>query len=381
MKIAINTLAMKSTYHGMGRYLKNLLENLYLLDKENEYLLYVSKENKKLIESFFTPNTKAKEINIPTSLRILWEHTFLPLDLKKEKVDVYFGPSHILPIVKATKEVVTIHDMTWFSQANKHTKFKRLYFQNLVPISIKQADLVLADSEATKNDIIEITKVPPLKVEVAYLGVDDYFRKAPEKEIERVREKYHLHKPYIFDVGVIEPRKNILGLIEAYFKILKKDSQFPYDLAIAGGKGYGWNNEEIFTFVNSKKLDNRVLFLDAVPDEDLPPLLSGAALFVYPSFYEGFGLPILEAMKCGVPVVTSKISSLTEVGGEAAFYVDPNDVGSISQAIELVLKDKKKQREMVDKGFVQSGLFTWQKTAEKTLEAFSKIVNIKRKND
>jgi glycosyltransferase involved in cell wall biosynthesis len=242
----------------------------------------------------------------------------------------------------------------------------REYLERVVPRSVARADRVLADSKSTRDDLVAYFDTPPEKVEVLYSGVDSRFRpeKAPGEE-ERLKTKYGIESRYILSVGTLQPRKNYVRLIKAFANLPLANLQ----LVIAGGRG--WLYEEIFA--EAEKHGNRVHVLGFVDDADLPALYRGAALFAFPSLYEGFGIPPLEAMACSVPVVCSNASSLPEVAGDAALTVDPLDVNALAQAMMRVLEGPSLQQEMTDKGLAQAARFTWKKAARQLLNSFEAL--------
>jgi glycosyltransferase involved in cell wall biosynthesis len=242
----------------------------------------------------------------------------------------------------------------------------RVYLERVVPRSVARADRVLADSKATRDDLVAHFGAPPDKVQVLYSGVDARF--CPEKgpgEGERLRAKYGIESPYVLSVGTLQPRKNYVRLIRAFANLPLANLQ----LAIAGGRG--WLYEDIFA--EAQKHGDHVRVLGFVDDADLPALLRGAALFAFPSLYEGFGIPPLEAMACGVPVVCSDASSLPEVAGDAALMVDPFDVDALTQAMARALDDADLRQEMIARGLSQAARFTWEKAARQLLSSFEAL--------
>jgi glycosyltransferase involved in cell wall biosynthesis len=242
----------------------------------------------------------------------------------------------------------------------------RVYLERVVPRSVARADRVLADSKATRDDLVAHFGAPPEKVQVLYSGVDARF--CPEKERgeqERLRDKYGIEFPYVLSLGTLQPRKNYVRLIKAFANLPLANLR----LYIAGGRG--WLYEDIFA--EAQKHGDRVHVLGFVDDADLPALYRGAALFAFPSLYEGFGIPPLEAMACGVPVVCSNASSLPEVAGDVALMVDPFDIDALTQAMARVLEDADLRREMIAKGLAQAERFTWEKAARQLLSSFEAL--------
>lgn len=367
MRIAINALASRGTLSGAARYIRSLVTSLAKVDAKNEYVLYVSQDDVPLFARL-GPNFQPVPTVAIRPLRLLWEQTELPWDLKRRRVNVFHGPTFIAPLVKTCRQVVTIHDMTFFLLPQCHLFTKRHYFQRLIPRCVGRANQVIAVSESTKRDIVRILGSQcSKKIKVIYHGKDERFR--PDRAGAAscgLRTKYGLLGRVILFVGLIEPRKNLERLIRAYAKLksLHQDSC----LVLAGSQGWGY--EAVLRAVSESGVKDRVFFPGFIPDRELPSLYNLADVFVYPSLYEGFGLPVLEAMSCGTPVVASRVSSMPEIAGDAALLVDPHDVDSIAQALERVLVDRTLRERMAEGGIRRSQPFTWERTARETLAAY-----------
>jgi len=306
-------------------------------------------------------------------LTILWHRLRLPIPVEwfTGPVDIFHSTDFVLPPVRQAKTILTVHDLTFMRLPHCAQAGLRAYLNNVVPRSIERANLVLADSQSTKNDLIELLGVSPDKIEVVYAGVERRFRPMEgEIALRRVKKRYGLNFSFILSLGTLEPRKNFTGLVEAY--ALMRDKELK--LVIAGGKG--WLYDEIFARVKELGLEDKVFFPGFVADEDLPALYNLAELFVFPSLYEGFGLPPLEAMACGTPVVTSDRPSLPEVVGEAGFMVEATDNEALAKAMEQVLTDEDLRREMREKGLRQAAKFTWEAAAEKLLDVYKRLDKI-----
>lgn len=372
-KIGINARYIQRQITGIERYTLELINNLSRLDDENKYVLFFNKH-----EPVMPPIKKCNFVNyitrVPTKFRILrifWEQFWLAYELKRNDVQIFHGPSFLAPLTKKSKYVVTIHDLSFFRYPESFTLENKLYFKFFLQRSIKNADVIIADSESTKKDIIHYFKVPDDRISVVYLGVDDTF--VPLKDsvkIKQIKAKYNLPEKFILFTGVLSPRKNLERTLIA-FCLLKRKKSIPHKFVIVGKKG--WLYETIFEKIKLLNLENEVVFTDYVPEEDLPYFYNLADVFVLASLYEGFGLPILEAMACGCPVVTSSRSSMPEVAGDAALLVDPLKVEEISAAIEKIVTDTKLRKVLVEKGFEQAKKFSWKKTAEETLKIYDKI--------
>jgi glycosyltransferase involved in cell wall biosynthesis len=367
MRIAINTLSMRRELFGMGNYIKYLLLSLSKVDQDNEYLVFASGENahhlKELGSNFrieYAPRNRA--------LRLPWEQTFLPLKLKKERIDAYHGLTVVAPLVKTCRQVVSILDMTVYLTPERHSLLKRAYFRAMIPQMARRSDKVIAISESTKRDLVSLLGIKEEKICVTHLGVDKRFRPViEEQELSRVRQKYDLPPKYVLYVGLIEPRKNLEALVDAYHA----DSlHTEYALVLAGKLGWGY--APLLKKIANSHLRNRIRMPGYVVDADLPALYSSATVVVYPSLYEGFGLPVLEAMACGGAVITSNVSSLPEVAGDAAVLIDPHDVGSLTLALQNVLRDRQLRESLSQRARLRAQLFTWERMAKKTLDVYKK---------
>ena len=367
MRIAINALASRGTLSGAARYIRSLVTSLAKVDAKNEYVLYASQDDVPLFAGL-GPNFQPVPTVAIRPLRLLWEQTELPWDLKRRRVDVFHGPVFIAPFVKTCRQVVTIHDMTFFLLPQCHLFTKRHYFQRLIPRCVGRANQVIAVSESTRRDLVRILGSHcSKKIRVIYHGKDECF--CPDRAAAAargLRMKYGLLGRVILFVGLIEPRKNLERLIRAYAKLksLHQDSC----LVLAGSQGWGY--EAVLRAVSESGVKDRVFFPGFIPERELPSLYNLADVFVYPSLYEGFGFPVLEAMSCGTPVVASRVSSMPEIAGDAALLVDPHDVDSIAQALERVLVDRTLRERMAEEGIRRSQPFTWERTARETLAAY-----------
>jgi len=368
LRIGIDYTAAVHQRAGIGRYARGLVRALAQLDRENEYLLLVAGRPKE--EATFPPNFKPWYLPLsPHWATILWQRLRVPLpaDLFTGPLDLFHSPDYVLPPLRRGKRLLTIHDLSFLRYPEGADPRLRWYLIQAVPRSIAQADLVLADSQNTKSDLIELLGVEAGKVEVLYPGVEGRFRPLDEESLAPVKARYSLDFPFILTVGTLEPRKNHVGLLQAY-SLLK--GRYPHRLVIAGGKG--WLYEGIFQEVKRLSIEERVFFLGYVPEEDLPALYNLADLFVFPSLYEGFGLPPLEAMACGTPVVVSALSSLPEVVGDGALLVPPQEVEVLAGAMEKALSDPSLREELRSKGLEQAKRFTWSEAAKRLLAIYKR---------
>lgn len=351
---------------GVERYAAELIKNFARLDSRNEYILYFRTKP----EDWFyhlPGNFKLKVIPFPkfwTQLRISWEMITHP-------VDVLFIPASALPLWHPKRSVTTVHDVAWKIYPQAFTTFMRNYLEWSAKFAINSAAKVIAVSEATKKDLGKFYGAKPEKVTVTHLGLDSSFRPMNYEQVQPVLDKYGLvYQKYVLFLGTIQPRKNIIRLVEAFQK-LRKQNHIEEKLAIFGVRGWLW--EPILKKIKMAGLDGSIKYYDYAPSEDLPYIIAGAKLLTLPALYEGFGLPPLEAMASGVPVVVSDVSSLPEVVGDAGVLVDPNSVDSIAEGLLKVLMNNNLREEMVAKGLERAREFSWENTARKTLEVFKEL--------
>jgi glycosyltransferase involved in cell wall biosynthesis len=246
----------------------------------------------------------------------------------------------------------------------------KTYLDRVVPESIRRATHVLADSEATKVDLVQLYGTPADKITVLLSGVNARFKPTDEEAMVTVRSRYSLQRPYLFSVGTLQPRKNYARVIRA-LSVLRKIG-YDVDLVIAGGRG--WLEDTIYHTIQETRMEAHVHFIGFVDETDLPALYSSAECLVFPSLYEGFGLPVVEAMACGTPVVTSNVSSLPEVAGDSALLVNPYKTGDIVDAVRRLLDDTTLRRQLIAKGQARAGLFSWDESARKLLQIYRGVL-------
>ena len=367
MRVAID--ARKLHDFGIGTYIRNLLRQLARIDQQTEYVL-LSPEPDLDIASTLGPNFRTVLESSPNySLR---EQLHVPWVLHRERADVFHAPHYVLPPAVRCRSAVTIHDCIhlMFPQYLPN-KAAYAYARASMWAAVKRSDCILTVSEASKRDILHFFNVAPEKIVVVYNAIDEQFWLAPaEDEVARVRERYQLDHQFVLYVGNIKPHKNLVRLIEA-FDELRRTGLEDLKLLIIG--------DEISKLpalrraVHSHKLHKHVRFLGYVNDETLRTLYRLASLFVFPSLYEGFGLPPLEAMASGTPVVTSNQSSLPEVTGDAAVLVDPYDVSSIVDGMRRVLTDRTLADELRRRGPERAREFSWARSVAKTRQVYEQV--------
>jgi glycosyltransferase involved in cell wall biosynthesis len=352
---------------GVEHYAAQVIKGLARLDHVNQYILYFRTKPQQWFYEL-PSNFKLKVLYFPK----FWIQIRLSLEMLLHPVDVLVILASALPLFHTRKAVITAHDIAFEIFSGIYTGFNNYYQKFFARFAVWRATKILAVSDATKQDLIKIYKTNPSKISVTHLGVGSEFKPLPYESVQHVLDKHSLsYKKYILFLGTLQPRKNIIKLIDAYLK-LKKDYRIEEKLVIGGGRGWLW--EPIMEKIEEAK-SSGVVYLDYISENERAPLYNGASVFCLVSNYEGFGLPPLEAMACGTPVVVSNISSLPEVVGDAGELVDPSSADSIAEGILKVLMDKNLQTEMSKKGIEQARKFTWEETARKTLEVLESLKN------
>lgn len=358
--------ALTARRTGTERYSLELIRHLLALDTGHRWRLYVrSVPEQALCLLRLSERAEVVRIRWPR----LWTHGGLSFETWRRPPDVLFVPAHVLPLYAPRRSVVTVHDVgyRWFPRA--HPWRQRLYLHWGTWWSVRRAHRIIADSEATRSDVIRFYKVPPERVSVVYPGRDEAIRRVEDpRQVDAVRRKHALTRPYVLFVGTLQPRKNLERLIHAFARAipLLPDEWGSLELVLAGGTG--WLADAILDAPGRYGIDGRVRFLGYVPDEDLPALLTGARAFAFPSLYEGFGFPILEAQACGVPVLASNVSSLPEVAGDAALLVDPSDVDAMAEGLCRLVVDETLRGALVARGYANVERFSWARAAREVLE-------------
>ena len=371
MRIAINTIPLLSPLTGVGTYTYHIAKSLRAIDLINKYtyfygyysrdLLAYYNENKKI---FYQMKELAKKIpaygtSIARKLEAL-RNTFF-----KNSFDLYFEPNFIPINIRSQCTVVTIFDFSFTFYPEWHPRERIKHFKKNFWKNIERADRIIVISDFIKKEGINLG-LPEERLRTIHLGFDrETFKIYPPNDLQPIRKKYHLPEHFILFVGSIEPRKNLKNLVEAYIS-LDEGIRKEIKLVLAGFKG--WQNREIMEMLKKVKTD--ILYLGYLPETELGKLYNLATVFVYPSLYEGFGLPPLEAMACGCPVIVSNVASLPEVCGDAAQYVEPSDVNSIAEGMEKVLNDGGLRQSLIAKGLKRSKRFSWEQSAKGHLEVF-----------
>jgi glycosyltransferase involved in cell wall biosynthesis len=365
---------------GTEHYTYELLAALAQIDRRTHYTLYCNQQPAALPP--LGPNFALRRIPFPR----LWTHARLSAELVLRPPDVIFVPAHVLPLGaplrRGMRSVVTIHDLGYLHFPTAHTRAQRLYLQLSTRWSARAATGLIALSQATRDDLVRFAGAQPNKITIVHHGLSRRFRPVDDQAtIAAVQAKYGIRPPYFLYVGTIQPRKNLVRLIEAFASLENREwalgdgqasivshppSPIP-QLAIAGKTGWLAGEIERQATRLFGANNQAVRFTGYVADDDLPALLSGALAFVFPSLYEGFGMPVLEAMACGVPVLTATTSSLPEVAGDAALLVDPEDTAAIAAGLARLASDRLLRDDLRSRGLARAAMFTWARCAEETL--------------
>ena len=383
MRIGINALFLiPGGVGGTETYIRNLLESLARIDEKNEYVLFTNRENS---GTFGIAQSNFREVLCPISAsfrpaRILWEQFALPFQVKKSGIDVLHSPGYTAPAMVSCPSIVTICDMNYAYYPEDWAKLSLLFLKILVPLAARKSDKIVALSQNSKRDIVKILEVPEDKVRVIYLsGNEICYSVAHDETInqrtQELGERYGIRGEFILTVAASHPHKNLERLIEAY-GILRERKLVKHQLVLVGMKGRA--NHRLTDLVAELSLQEAVIFTGWVPDEHMPLLYSAADLFVFSSLFEGFGIPVLEAMACGTPVVSSNATSLPEVVGDAGVLVDPYDIEGMAEAMYEVLSNDALRDALVTKGLDRVKMFSWERTARETLAVYEELYGRKR---
>jgi glycosyltransferase involved in cell wall biosynthesis len=373
MTIAIDASRAVNETAGIGRYSRELIKKMIEIDKKNDYLLFFSyfrknPEKEQQMKSFQASNVKIKTLRIPGNFKEkIWRWRLPWLEKFIGQADVFFAPSFLeVNFGLKIPQVMVIHDLTTFIYPEHRGKEVSERLSLRVQEAAKKAQKIIAVSQTTASDSVKYLKITKNKIKVIYPGLAAMPK--PAKNLPgRLRTKQ-----YLLFVGTVEPRKNLIGLFKAY-ALLPMVLQEKYPLVIVGAQG--WNNGETYDVLKALKLEDKVKFLGFVADPVLAKLYKEAAVFVYPSLYEGFGLPVLEALSYGTPVVTSNVSSLPEVAGRAALLIDPQDPKSIASGLQRLLEGKAEVELLQNEAQKQVQKFAWEKCARQTLKVLQEVAN------
>lgn len=347
---------------GTKTYILNILKSLNGKKYEGHkfYLIHNCLEYKSYFPFF-------EETFIEEKNKLLFDYLYVPIWSRRNKLDIVFFPKSTISFFVRGKKIVTVHDLAYFMPSLRaYTLLDTLFMRIMIKSSCKRADMIISDSENTKTDIINILGINEDKIKVIYGAADPKYKViVDDVKMSEIKDKYGLNGKFILFTGGITPRKNLIRLIEAFANISNK---IPHKLVLTGGKG--WNNKKELELIEQ---NGKIKRLGFVPDAEMPYLYNLADIFVYPSLYEGFGLPILEAQACGCPVIASNVSSIPEVGGNGVLYIDPNSISDISEKLINLAHDANLKRRLINEGFKNVKRFDWDKTTKELLDLIWEI--------
>ncbi len=367
MRIGID--ARKLHDFGIGTYIRNLLRQLARLDTRTEYVLLCRADD---VDTLRATGPNFRPVAIRAGNYTVAEQWALPLALKREGVTLFHAPHYVLPPLVACRSVVTIHDCIhlMFPQYLPN-RLAPYYARTFIGLAAKRADRVLTVSESSKRDILRFVDIPPERIDVIYNAYDERFSRAPrDEDVERVRERYQLHGEFVMYAGNVKPHKNVERLIDA-FHLVRHRGLDHLKLIVIGDELTKYT--ALRRAVHRHNLHKYVRFLGYMPEDTLAVMYRLAAVFVFPSLYEGFGLPPLEAMASGTPVVTSNVSSMPEVAGDAALLVNPLDTEAIADGIERVLSDRTLNADLRRRGLARARQFSWEASVKRVHEIYAAI--------
>ena len=368
MNIGINGFCLKKKT-GIGSYARLLVKEMLAADKKNKFVLFTPKRMKhglkgKNFEEAYYPAEKPWQM-------LYWENFVLPKQVKEKKIDLFFNPNFSLPFTRLDcKKVITVHDVA-FKLFPQYVDLKgKLFYALNAKRSMQQADKIIADSVNTKQDLIKYFDQHNEKIKVIYVGLDKKFKPIKNKKAkERLREKYGLKEPFLLSLGMQGTRKNLVRLVQAFKEVLKTHPEL--NLVLVGVPVIGY--QAVLDEVERQGLKEKFKSIEYMESEEIPVLINCSRLLVHPSLYEGFGLPVLESMQCGVPVASAKNSSLPEVGGSAVAYFNEKNTRSMARVIRESL-ERKRWQELSKKGLRQSKRFSARKMALESLRTFKKVI-------
>jgi len=375
MRIALDAIPLVAAKTGIGHYTDALARSLAGIHQDHQYLL-LSPFDFAFHAGNGTPPNLSKLFFPVRSVFRKWWLAGLPAMLRISPLDVFHGTNYCIPVFSTCPTVVTIHDLSLFTQSHTHEDDNVKRGRRRMPLMARRATRIIAPSEFTKREIIAHLGIREDKIRVIFEAAREALKPLPAAECQPVFNKHQIRQPYLLYVGTIEPRKNLLTLIRAFDELLRTTDHRP-QLVMCGGKG--WLCDEVFRLVEDLKLTDQVRFTGYVADEDLPALYSGAEIFLYPSFYEGFGLPPLESMACGTPVITSNVSSLPEVVGQAGLMHNPDDWQSLTAQIASLLGDPNAHQHFKRAGLEQAARFSWDRAARETQAIYDEVFQLSGK--
>jgi len=380
MRIAIDFTAFIPQMTGVDTYMKQLVSNLAMVDRTNQYRIYHNHEDRRIFADNLPGNFSHTSLSArPRLLRLISQQGMLPVAASGWKADVVHSPSFIMPYLRgAARHVLTVHDMTSFSHPHCHIALRRSWlYRRMVLASLRRADAVVVPSRATRQAILEfLPDLQPDRIHVTVPGIGEEFRLSDPASVREVVARLKLPQPYILYVGTLEPRKNLPALVESYRRLVEAGA-IKEHLVLAGKLGWGY--EALLKQIQVPALRGKVHLAGYVDQKDLPAAYAGARLFVYPSLHEGFGFPPLEAMACGVPVISTRSSSLAENLERAAELVVPDDIAGLADAMQRLLTDDTLRAKRQGQGLELARQYRWEQTARETVKSYQAAMEMARR--
>ena len=371
MLIGYEASALQGRKSGVGYYTENMLASVMRNAPQHRYVLFA---NRDMSEGWKQIGAETVHNERLFPVRAVWMQAVLPGTLRRVQPDICHFTNYLAPVAISCPYIVTIYDMTVFITPRLH-RFKKLVLdRTLIPRIARKAGAIITVSESARKDILRYLKVPKEKVRVVMGAASPAFHPITDpKTLDAVRARHGLYEPYLLYVGTIEPRKNLPRLVQAFANLKRRG--LPHKLVIVGQSG--WQTDPLYAEIERLGIKQDVLFTGYVPFDDLPAIYTMADAMAFPSLYEGFGLPVIEAMACGTPVITSRSSSLIEVAGDAGLLVNPLMVAELEDALDRVLNDPNLRADMRCRGLERSSHLTWDHTAQSTLEVYDKVLAAK----
>mgnify|MGYP003575243527 CR=1 FL=1 len=375
MVIAVNTrFWLGSGLEGYGYFIQEVFGRLAAAHPQHRFYFLFDRPYHPLLQ--FAPNVTPVVAGPPARHPLLWKWWYdvvVPRLLKKLGANVFLSPDGFCSLTTKVPQCLVVHDLGFLHFGEGYQKSHLLYYKYYTPKFLKKAKTVATVSQFSRQDIVKQYGIPADKINVVYSAVKEVFQPLPWQEHAAIKEQYTDGKEYFIYIGAIHPRKNLINLLKAFSKF-KKWQRSGFKLVLVGR--LAWKNDAFLDLLKTYKYRSDVVLLDYLPEADLVRLLGAAYALVYPSFFEGFGVPVLEAMACGVPVLTSVNSAMQEIAEDAALYFDPNDVDDMAQQLMLVYKDEDKRSRLIEKGNNIAPQYSWQKTADalwQSIEAATKV--------
>lgn len=371
MNIGIDATPLPPQPFGAGKYIIELIRHLAQHAGGHRLVVFATPQGRQQIGDLPTERLEWVRVGVrSTALRLVWEQVSLPQLARRHSLDLLHSLHYTAPYSLHCPSVVTFHDMTFFLFPELHTRTKRFLFPRLIRLSAKRAAALIAISESTRRDAIRLLRLPPERIHSTPLGISKAFRPIHDtRALAEYQRRYHLPDAFILFVGLIEPRKNLPLLLKAYGQLAKRQDIPP--LVLAGRAG--WGIDQVNRLVQTLDLQEKVHFTGYFPEQDLPFVYNLAQVLVYPSTYEGFGFPPLEAMACGTPVIATNVASLTENIGEAGLLIPPLDEQALVDALQTLINSPALQKDLSQAGIKQAAKFTWEQTAQLTLKVYESL--------